>query len=183
MSACTLDLEDTHPGGSSPTTSSPAPVVVSIPIPQSTATAPSSPTASPAGAPTSSPTQPPPQATAPPPARSSGTCSLGNGGGDGHNCPRTSPAFLADVDAAIVRVMAAHPSWFAGNSLRIDWNTYYAAVVDELRSAGFCAMFDGEEIAIKNVNRFNEQYHVLTSGGVVRRGEGSYRATCFPAWF
>jgi len=189
MSGCTLDLQDTHPNDSvatgNPVSSAPVPVVLQVPMPAPVSTTPpsSSPLPPVVSAPTSSPTQPPPQATAPPPSRSGGSCSLGNGGGDGHNCPRTAPAFLEDVDAAIVRVMNAHPSWFAGNSLRVDWNTYYGAVVDELRSAGFCAIFDGEEIAVKNVNRFNEQYHVLTSGGVVRRGEGSYRATCFPAWF
>jgi hypothetical protein len=79
--------------------------------------------------------------------------------------------------------MAGNPSWFNGNTLLVDWNTYYAAVVNQLRARGYCAIFDGEEVAVKNTNSFNEQYHVLTSGGVVRKGDASYRATCFPAWF
>jgi hypothetical protein len=138
------------------------------------------------GVPTTSPTQPPPvptSAPAPPSSSGAGSCSLGNGGGDGNNCPRTSPVFLSDVEAAIDRVMSKHPDWFSGNSVRGDVNRYYNEVVNELRAAGFCAVFDGEEIALKNINRFNEQYHILTSGGVVRKGDSSYRATCFPAWF
>ena len=48
---------------------------------------------------------------------------------------------------------------------------------------GYCAFYDGEELAIKNTNDFSEQYDISTSQGYVRQGDGSYRATCWPAWF
>jgi hypothetical protein len=48
---------------------------------------------------------------------------------------------------------------------------------------GVCAIFDGEEIGVKNTNAFNDQYDIHLASGHVRRGEGSYRATCTPAQF
>lgn len=82
-------------------------------------------------------------------------------------------------------MIATRPELFTSDGrVRTDrWNACYAAVVDELRAVGYCAVFDGEEVAIKNTNAFNEQYHVLTSASTVRRGDGSYRATCRPVWF
>ena len=48
---------------------------------------------------------------------------------------------------------------------------------------GYCAAHDGEEIGVKNDNRFNEQYQIMTSFGYSRWGRASYRATCLPPWF
>jgi hypothetical protein len=48
---------------------------------------------------------------------------------------------------------------------------------------GYCAFYDGEEMAVKNTNKFNDQYDISTSSGYIRRGDGSYRSTCWPAWF
>jgi len=41
----------------------------------------------------------------------------------------------------------------------------------------------GGEIAVKKTNEFNDQYHIMISDGHIRRGDASYRATCYPAWF
>ena len=38
---------------------------------------------------------------------------------------------------------------------------------------GLCAMYDGEELAVKNANSFNDQYDILTSGMYIRRDMGS----------
>src|SRR5262249_18723185 len=56
---------------------------------------------------------------------------------------------------------------------------YRDTVVDNLRKAGYCALNDGEEIAMKKTNDFSEQYDILSSGGNVLR---AYMATCRPAW-
>lgn len=140
------------------------------PAPAPTASSPTSPTTAPTAAPTSAP------------APSGGGCGLPPGPGDGNNCPRTSPVFIADVEIAIDRTIQQRPDLFDGNRVR-DWNQYYATVVSNLRAMGYCAIFDGEEVAVKNTNDFSEQYHVLLSSGTVRRGENIYRATCRPAWF
>lgn len=176
LCACVADLPDTHPTG---VDAPPAPVVIQIP-------------AAPAGvpqapAPTTSPSSSNPAPTTPPsssPPPSASACSLGRGTGDGHDCPRTSPMFLDDVDRAAARVGAARPELFRGGRIpQENWNSYYDAMVRELQGMGYCAMFDGEEIAIKNTNAFSEQYHVIVSNGAPRTGDGSYRATCRPAWF
>ena len=132
-----------------------------------------------AGEPFPTPTQAPP----PNPAPAIAACTLGRGPGDGTHCPRLEePIFQEDVDTAIARVAQKRPDLVSGDRVT-HANAYYAAVVEELHVLGYCALFDGEEIAVKDTNSYNEQYHVLTSSGVVRRSPGSYRATCSPAWF
>ena len=49
---------------------------------------------------------------------------------------------------------------------------------------GYCTAYDGEELAVKKVNAFNDQYDILLAEGFIRREDtGAYRATCYPAWF
>ena len=48
---------------------------------------------------------------------------------------------------------------------------------------GYCSRFDGEEIVVKKENRFSEHFDVFLGEGFVRRGEGIYRSTCWPAAF
>jgi hypothetical protein len=48
---------------------------------------------------------------------------------------------------------------------------------------GLCGLHDGEELAVKRTNDFNDQYKIDTSDGFMRRGLGSYRSTCYPASF
>jgi hypothetical protein len=131
------------------------------------------------------PATPPPT---PPPAAALG-CSAGPGTFN-DNCSRLSPAFLADVDAAINRVVARRPDLFNLDDARgpggyyvKDSDTYYHEVLVELRQAGFCAVADGGEVAVKVDNSMNDEYHIMISSGYIRRGEASYRSTCRPAWF
>ena len=51
------------------------------------------------------------------------------------------------------------------------------------RSRGVCARHDGEEFVFKQQNRFSEHYDLESSQGYVRRGEGTYASTCYPAAF
>jgi hypothetical protein len=132
-----------------------------------------------------------PAATAPTPAPTLVVlgCGVGPSTGAG-NCIRTSPTFLAEVDAAIDRVVAKQPGLFnlgdqrgTGGYLVKDSDVYYRLVVEELEMAGFCATADGGEVALKITNSFNDQYHIMISSGHIRRGEASYRASCYPSWF
>ena len=36
-------------------------------------------------------------------------------------------------------------------------------------------------MAVKKENGFSDQYDILAGDGYTRRGEGSYRVTCYPA--
>jgi hypothetical protein len=94
------------------------------------------------------------------------------------------------VNVAIHKTQNEHPELFdfddglGGLSFRVrDRARYHAQVVRNLEEAGFCAVFDGEEVGVKNTNDFNEQYQVMSSFGYSRWGAGAYRSTCYPAWF
>jgi hypothetical protein len=124
----------------------------------------------------------------PTPAPPMSGCRLPRGTGTGEDCPRISPVFLGDVQAAIKQLIQEKPSLFVKGSCDecyevTDPNAYLSGVVGQLGRRGFCAMYDGEELAVKNTNDFNEQYDILSSGNAVRSGGESYRATCRPAWF
>lgn len=174
---CNTITEDL-PEKPSPVNVVPVPVVVvpvPIPSPVTPAPAPSAPTPSP-GSPT-----PPPGAA----------CSLPPGTGSGNNCPRTSPSFLGEVDAAINLLVAQRPSLFDlrdtrgdGGYLIKDVRQFQEGVAANLRGMGLCAIADGgDEVAVKDSNASNDQYDIVLSSGHIFRGAGSYAATCFPAWF
>ena len=141
------------------------------------------------------PDPPPPVATeaapvpSPSPARPLG-CGLPPGGGSGEGCPYVEPLFALDVNEAIAEAANEHPELFdfndtnGGLSWRVlDRQKYYDTVKRNLERMGYCAAHDLEEIGVKNVNQFNEQYQVMTSYGYSRWGAGAYRSTCYPAWF
>jgi hypothetical protein len=182
--ACTTLVEEMPETGavaSIPTAPVPVPIVVNpvpLPTPQDPA-----PTPTPNTAPAPTPTPAPTPAPAP-----SGTCTPGTG--SGLSCPTTSPSFLGQVNAAIDTLGQQQPDLFNFNDLRgaggwlvLDPVRYHWAVAEILNSQGLCATYDGEEIAVKNGNSFSDQYDIHLSSGHVRRGDGSYMATCSPAWF
>lgn len=116
-------------------------------------------------------------------------CPLGKGTLSG-GCSRGAPMFLADVEAAIDTLAQDRPDIFdlgqlagPGGFKVVKVDEYYDGVVRNLVGMGFCANFDLREIQVKNSNDFSEQYDVLLSTLHVRRGQGSYRATCSPAIF
>jgi hypothetical protein len=164
----------------------PAPVVV-IPVPTvpaPTAPAPTGPTA---------PTAPPnPANPAPaPPPTSGGSCALPPGQFN-ENCTMQAQTFLGRVEAAIDEVIAQHPGYFNMSRTRggcancyqvVDPTGYVNAVARSITKNGVCGYYDGEELAVKNSNAFNDQYDILTSDLYIRRQGGAYRSTCRPAWF
>ncbi|HUG53827.1 MAG TPA: hypothetical protein VMR21_09500 [Vicinamibacteria bacterium] len=133
---------------------------------------------------------PAPVAPAPTPTPPPIGCGLPPAGGSGNGCPYLAPAFVEDVNRAIAEAQNEHPALFDFNdgfgmlSWKVkDRKKYYDVVKYNLERMGYCAAHDLEEIGVKNVNRFNEQYQIMTSYGYSRWGAGAYRATCFPAWF
>jgi hypothetical protein len=117
-------------------------------------------------------------------------CPLGPGGGSGTHCPYEQPLFALQVNEAIAIVQNEHPELFDFTKHRgglsylvVDPDRYTKGVAYVLSTRGFCAIWDGEEIAMKNTNAFNEQHDILTFEGYVRWGAGAYQSTCYPAWF
>jgi hypothetical protein len=147
-----------------------------------------------------SPTSPPPpaQPTTPPVATASPTsppagaqsCPYGKGTLTAQ-CQRAASAYVADIDKAVGEVIRRRPDIFnpqdeasPGNPKVLKVADYFAGVVQQLQAAGFCAESDGvQNVQLKKGNDFSEKYAVLTSTGYVRKGEGAYRDSCFPAIF
>jgi hypothetical protein len=105
-------------------------------------------------------------------------CGLPRGAGDGRNCGREGADFGGAVATAIDRTRREHPEWFDGD-IAVEVGRYVDETVDNLRRMGFCALNDGEEVAVKASNEFNEQYDIISSQGAVIQ---IYTATCRPAW-
>jgi hypothetical protein len=134
-------------------------------------------------------TVPTPEATPQLPAASLG-CRLPPGNGDGNNCPYDVATFVEPIDKAVAQLQREHPDIFdlsdcySELSCRVlDRKRYIDGLLKNLRGMALCAVFDGEEIAIKNKNAFSDQYAVISSTDYSRWGIGSYRATCRPASF
>jgi hypothetical protein len=171
------------PQDASPVNPATAPVVVPAPvvvIPVPTVPAPTVP------APTN-PTNPAPTNPGP----SGGTCALPPGQFN-ENCTMQTQTFLARVEAAIDEVIAQHPGYFNVSRTRggcancyqvVDPTGYTNAVARAVTKNGVCGYYDGEELAVKSSNNFNDQFDILTSDNFIRRQGGSYRSTCRPAWF
>jgi len=183
--ACTTITEE-QPGRRNPVPTGPGPIpVVVVPVP-----VPNAPTPTPAATPTPDPAATP--APAPPQGPSAQSCPLPAGTGAGTDCPFVSPSFLREVEAALTAVVAENPQWFdltktrggCENCYRVLRPDQYVTRVAELITRdGICGHYDGEELAVKNTNAFNDQYDIFTSDGYIRRQFGSYRSTCRPAWF
>jgi hypothetical protein len=121
------------------------------------------------------------------------SCPLGKGSLSA-TCQKVSPQLLAQVEAAIDRLVREHPEIFnreeeaganTGQYRVLAADAYLDGLVDNLRAAGLCAerTMDRERIVAKSTNAFSEEWDVLTSGSFVRRGPYSYIHTCTPASF
>lgn len=154
------------PSPSSSPTPSPSPTPGPIPTPTP------SPSATPGPVPTPSPTP------APTPTPAPVGCGLPRGEGSGDACPRETGQFGDAVALAQEAARGAECACIQGDMVT-DSPRYHAFVVAHLERAGFCAFFDGEEIAVKRVNAFSEQWDIESAG---RRVIRMYAATCRPAW-
>jgi hypothetical protein len=99
--------------------------------------------------------------------------------------------YLGDVELSITQLAQQHPELFNLNDLQsgTDWfkvvnvQGYIDGMIAQMRAKGFCAMWDGEELVVKKENRLTEHFDILTGDDHIRRGQGSYRVTCYPAAF
>lgn len=106
-------------------------------------------------------------------------------------CGRESSTLLPDVNAAIDQLVEAQPNLFDVNDTHggddwykvVDVQGYIQGMIDTLTTDGFCATYDGEELNVKRTNDLSENFDILTGDEYIRRGEGSYRGTCYPAGF
>jgi hypothetical protein len=177
--ACTTITEE-QPGRKNPVPTGPEPVpVVVVPVP-----VPNAPTPTPAATPAPGP--------APSPTPAAQSCQLPPGKGSGTDCPFVNPSFLREVEAALTAVVAENPQWFDLNKTRggcpdcylvLKRDQYVRRVAELITKDGLCGHWDGEELAVKNTNDFNDQYAIIVSDNHIRRQFGSYRSTCRPAWF
>lgn len=133
----------------------------------------------------------PPQVAATPtpppfdPIPGASSCARLGAGREG-NCSRTSPNFMTDVDAVLSELIREKPGIFENSDggLRVrSTGQFYVAFLQKMDQRGICAQFDGEEVGMKNTDSFSEQWHMITSDLILRRGDSSYRATCTPASF
>ena len=148
------------------------------------------------GSPTSPPPAVPPVTTlAPAPTTTTTTTppvasvSCSKGTVDTH-CSRALPTFLDELEQAIDKLVAERPEIFDKNDLAgpreykvKNLDQYHEGVIRNLQAQGLCAGFDLKEIQVKRDNSFNDQYDTVLGTGHIRRGMGSYRATCSPAAF
>jgi hypothetical protein len=181
LAACTTITEElpkpADPDPGAPTT---VPVVV-VPVPVPT---PAQPAPGPNPAPSGDPAP-----NAPPPGQG---CGVPPGNGNGTNCPREGPSFLAEVESALDQLVREEPRIFNLNKTSkgcancyeiLDPDRYTQRMAQLMSQRGLCGHYDGEELAVKRTNAFNDQYDIFTSEGFIRRQLGSYRSTCYPAWF
>ena len=126
---------------------------------------------------------------APNPSPSASPCPYGKGTLD-TTCLRGAPVFLDKVDAAIDQLVQQRPEIFEqgdaagpGGYRVLDVDQYQTGVVRNLEAMAFCAASENGQIELKNSNEFSEHYDILLSTQHIRRGAGSYRATCNPPAF
>jgi hypothetical protein len=147
------------------------------------------PTPAPTSSPTPSPSptpQPTPQPTPPP----GSSCSLPASNPANPQCTDETPLLFGAVDTALTTVTQQNPGLFDFDNKKCD-NCYYvkdvsgyiAAVGKQLAKQGLCMIGDAEEIGVKKVNDYSEQYDILLASQHMRRGLGSYRGICRPALF
>jgi hypothetical protein len=176
LAACHAITDETP---TQPTKATPAPlaipVIVTTPKP--------SPTPSATPAPTPSPTPTP----STPPA---GTCSLPASNPANPVCTDESARLLGKVENAITQVTKSRPDIFDLDDKKCedcyyvkDVDAYLNQVIKQLNAQSVCAVWDGEEMAVKENNNYSEQYDILLASGHIRRGAGSYRGICRPALF
>ncbi len=101
-------------------------------------------------------------------------------------------AFLAEVEDAIDRLIAARPEIFdlrtpaADGGIRVvDRDAYYQGVSDILAGKGLCAApsFGPVTLLVKRTNEWSETFVILSPRESVRKGPSVYATRCTPAEF
>ena len=107
-------------------------------------------------------------------------------------CGHESQTYYADIDASLDQVARQTPQVFdltdqrgePGGYRIVDPAGFKSGLISAMASRGYCGRHDGEEFVFKKgSNKFSEHYDLESSQGYVRRGEGTYETTCYPAAF
>jgi hypothetical protein len=167
----------------------PTPVVTPAPLAIPVILTTPKPTPTPAATPTPAPA-PTPSPSPTPPAPGGGSCSLPASSPSNPICTDEKARLLDAVEKAITQATQSRPDIFDFNDKKCDncyyvkdVNAYLSEMVKKLNAQSVCAMWDGEEMAVKDSNAFSEQYDILLASNHMRRGTGSYRGVCKPALF
>ncbi len=146
--------------------------------------------------PTATPTvtlAPAPGPTPAPATPASLSCPLGKGTANS-TCGAGANQLQGDVDAAIDRVVAAHPEYFVLNEeqgqgssqYRVrDVNGFIQGVLVVLQGQGMCAFRipESNSIQLKRSNDLSEEYEMVSGRGYIHRGTTACLKTCTPANF
>ena len=126
----------------------------------------------------------------PSPSPSPAVCPIGKGDLGATCMDRGAPELLAEVDAAIDMLVQQKPEMFdrdrvvgQNGYLVLDPSGFYLGVAAILQAKGLCAEWDYTALQVKNSQARSERYDLLLSNDHIRRGAGSFRATCSPASF
>jgi len=121
------------------------------------------------------------------------SCPLGKGSANA-SCGGGDSQLQGDVDAAIDRVVAAHPEYFVLNEEQLpgssqfrvrDVNAFIQAVLVILQGQGLCAVRIPESnvIQLKRSNDLSEDYEMVNGRNYIHRGSSACLKTCTPANF
>src|SRR5262245_9602066 len=110
LGGCMRNIVEELPSGPEPSPSASSGPVTPVPV-GVTPTPTPTPTIIPTPTPRPTPEPTPTSSTPPPPTTSS--CRLPRGSGNGENCPRTTSAFLGDVQASIRQLIQDQPGIFS----------------------------------------------------------------------
>ena len=118
----------------------------------------------------------------PQPLEQRGDCALASS--REYGCDRSgSPKFVGLMDEIVADIERRRTDLVRNGQMVGSWDAYHQEIISGFRAKGFCAIWDGKEIAIKNNNEFSEQYQAQFSWGELRRGTQAWRSTCRPAAF
>jgi len=135
---------------------------------------------------TTPPTTTPVTLPTPQPPPGAASCGRIGPGQSQQRCAKEEPTFDAEIETAIDELFAERGDLFtavSGGHRVNSTGQFLVSMIEKLDRKGLCAGFDGEELQVKNNNAFNDQYHMITSGMLLRRGRSKYQATCYPATF
>ena len=118
----------------------------------------------------------------PQPLGQRGDCSLPSS--RAYGCDRTGGSrFVGVMDQVVAEIERERTDLVRDGYMAGSWDAYHEEIIKRFKARGYCAIWDGKEIAIKNSNDFNEQFQAQYSWGQLRRGTEAWRSTCKPAAF
>jgi hypothetical protein len=127
----------------------------------------------------------------PTPAVASASCPLGKGT-PGAICQAGEGALLETIDAAIDKVVASHPEYFALGDTRgpgqyrvKSKDGFVEGVLAVLQGQGLCAQHipKSDMVEVKDSNDYSEEYLLVSDRGYVARGKSTSLRTCTPSAF